>query len=64
MFCMLKREKICPAHDSKHKLNRAKQIILLMILSGKKTMALSCSQKTIELLLGAIISKHHVIFIV
>ena len=62
-----KKEKIYPAYDSKHNLNREKQVILLMILNGEKreaksegrqAMALSSSKKLSALLRG-ITSKHY-----
>ena len=42
-----KKEKIYSAYVSKLNSTREKQVILLMIPSQKKNMALSCSKKTI-----------------
>ena len=36
MFCMLKRKKIYPAFVSRHKSNREKQVILLMIRNEQR----------------------------
>ena len=36
MFCMLKKEKIYPAHVSKRNSNCEKQVIILMIPNGEK----------------------------
>ena len=35
MFCMLKKEKIYPTYVSKHRSNREKQVILLIVRNGE-----------------------------
>ena len=54
MFCVLRK-----SYVSKHNSNREKQVILLMISNGKKTMALSLSVKKLSAFLRGITSKHH-----
>ena len=57
MFCMLKRKKIYPAFVSRHKSNREKQVILLMIRNEQRWHYLAV--KKVPALLRGITSKNN-----
>ena len=58
MVCMAKKKKIYSAYVSKHKSNRQKQVILLMISNGEKLWHY-LAVKNLSALLTKITSKHH-----